>query len=252
MGSVFFVNPILAMAGKNIIKEPLSNKVQTAINELGPDHSFAYYDLQLSDDEIKILKSLKINTIEAYSNYDNLKNLGSEVIAFLKSLNKENEATAEAASQTIVRIVNDIVQASGQETAWVTVRSFIPMSEYDLPRWHTDGYYYEPRTGNPYKFALTLKGAPTLFYRLPANERVAFSALQRKGTAENEYNRQALADLLGFSPEAISIARPTQGVVFIVGSDIAAVHSEPPIHEERLFLSILPGSKAQIKEWKDQ
>lgn len=198
------------------------------------------------------IKSLKINSTEEYNNYGDLKKLGSEAKAFIKSLHKENKTTAEAASQIIVRIVNDIVQASGQETAWVAIRSFIPMSEYDVPRWHTDGYYYEPRTGNPYKFALALKGAPTLFYRLPVSERDAFTTVQRKGTEENGYNRQALADLLGRSPEALSIARPNQGAIFIVGSDNAAVHSEPPIHEERLFISILPGSKAQIKEWKEQ
>jgi len=33
---------------------------------------------------------------------------------------------------------------------------------------------------------------------------------------------------------------------------IAAVHSEPPLKEERLFMSVLPGSKAQIKEWESK
>ncbi len=38
-----------------------------------------------------------------------------------------------------------------------------------------------------------------------------------------------------------------QGVVFAVGSDdVAAVHSDPPIQEKRLFLSIVPGISAQI------
>ena len=32
----------------------------------------------------------------------------------------------------------------------------------------------------------------------------------------------------------------------------AAIHSEPPIKEEKLFMSILPGSKKKIKEWEAQ
>lgn len=247
-----FVDPSVATENKKPMKDTIKDQAQTAINNLSPQNSFAYYDLQLSDQEIKILKSLKINTTDEYNNYGNLNALEPEVRKFIQSLSPKNKTTAEAASQIIVQIVNDIVQASGQETAWIAVRSFTSTSEYDVPRWHTDGYYYEPRRGNPYKFALTLKGESTLFYRLPATERDAFSALQRKGTEQNQYNRHALADLLGRSPEALSITKPNQGAVFIVGSDIAAVHSEPPIHEERLFLSVLPGSREQIKEWEKQ
>lgn len=252
MESIFFSTPILAMEGGNVTKEPLNNGIQTAIKELGPDHSFAYYDLQLSNQEIKILKSLKINSTEEYNNYGNLKDLESGVSSFLKSLNKENDITAEAVSQIIVRIVNDIVQASGQETAWVAVRSSTPTSAWDVPRWHQDGYYYEPRTGNPYKFAITLKGPATLFYKLPSDLKEKFLTLTRKGTEKNGHNREALATLLKPFKKAISIPQPYQGAIFVVGSDNAAVHSEPPIHEERLFLSILPGSREQIKEWKEQ
>jgi hypothetical protein len=252
IGSVFFSNPSRAVGNETIVKESLSNGIQKAIKTLGPDHSFYYYDLQLSDHEIKILKSLRINTTKEYSNYGNLKDLSSEVRAFLRSLNKENEAIAEAAPQIIVRIVNDIVQASGQETAWVAVRSFIPTSEYDVPRWHQDGYYYAPYEGDPYKFAITLKGPATLFYKLPSDLKEKFLTLTREGNEKNGYNRQALATLLKPFKETISIPQPYQGPIFVVGSDNAAVHSEPSIHEERLFLSVLPGSKAQIKEWQEQ
>jgi hypothetical protein len=132
------------------------------------------------------------------------------------------------------------------------LRSFTPTSEYDVPRWHQDGYYYAPYEGNPYKFAITLKGPATLFYKLPPHLKENFLTLTREGMEKNGYNRQALATLLKPFKEAAFIPQPYQGAVFIVGSEYAAVHSEPPIHEERLFLSVLPGSKAQIKEWKDQ
>jgi hypothetical protein len=242
------IEPSLAMDHDEIF----SYRTQTAIKNLGSDKSFAYYDLQLSENEINALQNLKISETDSYDNYGNLKVLEPEVSEFIKSVGKGNETSAKDVSQLIMRLVNDILQGSGQETAWVAVRAFTPTSAYDVPRWHTDGYYFEPYEGNPYKFALTLKGAPTLFYRLPNDKREEFNALQCKGTEQNKYNRQELAALLEMSKEAMSIAEPYQGIVFIVGSDNAAVHSEPAIKEERLFLSVLPGSKKKIKEWETQ
>lgn len=242
---LFFTSPSLG-------KETLPIRIQTALKTLGPNSSFVYYDLQPSESERSALKTLKINTTDAYNNYGNLNVLESEVREFLKTVNNGSESSAQDVARLITRLVKEILQGCGQETAWVTVRSFTSTSEYDLPRWHTDGYYYAPYEGDPYKFAITLKGPPTLFYQLPADKREAFYALQRKGNEKNEYNRQALAEMLSTAKEAISIGQPYQGAVFIVGSNHAAVHSEPPIKEERLFLSILPGSKKQIKEWETQ
>ncbi|OJW52688.1 MAG: hypothetical protein BGO67_09505 [Alphaproteobacteria bacterium 41-28] len=249
---LFFTNPLQAIENKNNREIIFRHGIVTAIQALGSDASFEYYDLHLSEMEIKNLKSIKINLTEQYCNYGNLKELNSGVNEFIKSLNSENKTTAETVSQIIVRIVKGIIEASGQETAWVALRSFTPTSSYDVPRWHTDGYYYEPYAGDPYKFVITLKGAPTLFYKLPGDKRKEFYTLQRKGTERNDYNRQAIAASLGNSKETISVAQPHQGAVFVVGSNHAAIHSEPSIKEERLFLSILPGSNAQIKEWKDK
>jgi hypothetical protein len=241
---ICFMNVSLAMDDGKEARE-----IQAATESLSPRHSFAYYDLHLSENEKSAVNALKIHKTDSYNNYANLNALEPEVRDFIKTLDKGNETNAKEVSHLIVRLVNEILHASGQETAWVAVRAFIPISQYDVPRWHTDGYYFEPYSGDPYKFAVTLKGPPTLFYRLPDNKREEFYTLEHKGTEQNNYNRQVLADMLGKSKEAISIAQPYQGAIFIVGSSNAAVHSEPPLKEERLFMSVLPGSKAQIKEW---
>ena len=59
-------------------------------------------------------------------------------------------------------------------------------------------------------------------------------------------NRETIANMLDIS-QSIA-AGPGHGAIYIVGTKYAAVHSEPPIHEERLFLSIVPGSKSEIQE----
>ncbi|WP_032113978.1 hypothetical protein [Candidatus Paracaedibacter symbiosus] len=234
------------------IENKLRSRIQFAINNLGPKNPFIHYNPQFSKSEEDALKSLKISSPKEYNNYGNLTALECELEEFIESLAKENKGSTKAVSQLIVRLVKDILQGSRQETAWVAVRAFTPTFEYDLPRWHIDGYYYKPFVGNPYKIVMILIGAPTLFYRLPINKRGKFYDLIYEGTKKNNYNRQAIADFLANSKEAISMPQLGQGTVFIVGSSNAAVHSEPAIKKERLFLSVLPGSKEQIKEWKDK
>lgn len=246
MQALFFTSPSLG-------KETLPSRIQATLKTLGPNSSFVYYDLDPSERERNALKTLKINMTDDYNNYGNLDGLESEVRDFLKTLGKGNDTSAQDVSQLITRLVKEVLQGCGQETAWVAVRSFTPTSAYDLPRWHTDGYYYAPYEGDPYKFAITLRGPPTLFYQLPADKREEFYALQRKGNEQNEYNRQALALMLNTVKEAISIGQLYQGAVFIVGSNHAAVHSEPPIKEERLFLSSCPffqGARSKLKNGK--
>lgn len=41
-----------------------------------------------------------------------------------------------------------------------------------------------------------------------------------------------------------------EAIIYLIGDKDAAVHSEPPIHAPRIFVSILPGSKRQINEWR--
>ena len=247
-------------------QDTLITNVQTAINNLGPNNPFAFYDLNLSDNEIKILEKITINPIisNSYENYGNIDKLEVEVSEFIKSLSEENEIIASEASQLITKLVKGLVQASGKETAWVALRPSIPNSEFDLPRWHHDGYYYGPREIQQYKFALVLKGPSTLFCKLSHDEKNAFDILKKKEIQkivqdengkiikfeEDMSNRQALATMIRDFQAPITIANPYQGAVFVVGGNNGAIHSEPPISENRLFLSILPGSKSQIEEFR--
>ena len=216
--------------------------VQKAIKSLNQDLPFVFFNLSLSQEESMALGMIKVESPEEYNNFGNIEALPNEVTTYIKSLGNEDEKTIETVSKTIQRIVHNCIQASGKETAWLTLRASQPHSYFDLARWHIDGYYYQPHY-DQYKFAITLKGAGTLFYKLPRQMREQFSTLLL------EDNRQALAEMLNDSRLVIQV-KADQGAIFIVGSDDAAVHSEPPINEERLFISILPGSKEQIAEWK--
>lgn len=245
-------------------QDTLRANVQTAINTLGFTNPFAFYDLNLSDSEINALKKIVINhpILTNYNNYGNIDKLEIEVNEFIKSISKENEIIAKEVSLLIEKLVKELVQASGKETAWVTLRPSMPNSEFDLPRWHMDGYFYRPYDTQQYKFALLLKGPSTLFCKLSTDHKNAFDILKKKEIQkivqdengkiikyeEDMSNRKALAALISSFQTPIATAKPYQGAVFVVGGNNSAIHSEPPISENRLFLSILPGSKSQIDE----
>ena len=227
------------------------------IGQLNAEKPFFNFTLGLSEEEKTTLRQISIDGTKEYNNFDNLDQFESKTTAFLQSLGNSEELSLRA-SKIIKKVVNDIKAAFNVDAAWVAIRSFTETTEFDEPRLHTDGYYYLPFEGSQYKVAIALKGAGTLFYELPEDFRNIFKEIQNKQTLDNEKeNRAKFVKLLEeYSTQTQCFTYPGEtcsGVVFLVGnSDFAAVHSEPPIHSQRLFLSILPGSKKQIQELHDR
>ncbi len=200
------------------------------------------------------------------NNYGHLDTLESETIDFLKSLGNSDEQ-AQVASKIIYNIVMRDVSSFDGGTGWVSLRSFKPNTSYDLPRWHTDGAFYRSKENFCYKVAYALKGPSTLFLQLPDDMRAEFLNMQSqtfagmtyaeiKSLSEEEIDdlalphRIKLADLLKDSH--VDTVPVNTGTIFITGNPRvhrSAVHSEPPIHKDRLFLSIVPGTYEQIQEW---
>ncbi len=159
---------------------------------------------------------------------------------FLKIGNNSKDLSAWA-TEKIHTLMKRILQASKREVACFLVQSFIPSSDYDIPRWHTDGLYFRaPFDYLAYKFVITLKGPSTLFH--PADP------VLRKIVQEHCYDREYLSKICT-SPEIFS---PNTGEgAFLIGSNWkhnVAIHSEPPIHEERLFFSAIPCNQEQLVE----
>jgi hypothetical protein len=92
-----------------------------------------------------------------------------------------------------------------------------------------------------FKFAVTLMGRPTLFYPIAKDlRRTAWTkTLDRKFL--HEFCRA----------DQILTAKEGEGVIFLAGNwKESALHSEPPIHENRLFFAITPCSEKQLAELK--
>lgn len=92
-----------------------------------------------------------------------------------------------------------------------------------------------------YRFVVTLKGPSTLFYQPEKKE--------RKVINEQRANRAFLKEYV--DPSKIISPQKGEGYFFLAGNfSKGAIHSEPQVHEPRVFLSIIPCNKKELEELK--
>lgn len=204
--------------------------------------SFTYVDLGLTDVDFQCIEGVKFSKIGTgstaqYNRFGDLHLLQEELPDFLRSIGNDVEEVIDGLTKVIIRIVNNVTQSG--KSAWVCVRASTPNRHFDTPRWHMDGAYFAFSEKSCMKFAATLKGPHTLLYDLPDEQRNVFIAQAK--------DRAFLNQLL--DPNKIQSPGRGQGVFFVVGNNaIGAVHSEPKMEENRLFLSILVGEESEIQE----
>jgi hypothetical protein len=227
-----------------------SNPIRDAIPT---DGGHTFFNAALSTAEAALLQNLHVASQAALDNFADLGNLESDLVDFLHTQGNDQQ-TSKAAAAIIQRLVEQSRDAFGAETAWVTLRASIPNSQFDIPRWHTDGYFYEPYQGVQHKVAFAIKGNGTLFGNLTDKWRSAFEECVSRHTYPLTVEMRTETAELMTQHGNIHPTLKNQGVIFTVGDmKRAAIHSEPPITEQRLFLSIVPGSHEQIaslaKRW---
>ena len=223
------------------IREPSIEK--TLVAQLKTTSPYADFSLGMSDKEKALIKNIKIKPIDPYDYFGAVSSFPEkEIEAYLKKLGNEN---APSIAPIITHIVQKVLAVLKKDACWITIRSFTKTNAFDMPRWHTDGNYFDSNAGKQYKIAFTLKGPGTLFYNLPQHLRDRFN--QFEGGCFDPTNRIQCAKLLS-DKDKIHQTPPLHGTIFLVGdAQNAAVHSEPPIYEDRLFISIVPGTKSQIE-----
>jgi len=143
-----------------------------------------------------------------------------------------------------------------EDAYWFALKIGYPDPDFDVRRWHTDGQFWdlalnEGRTS--YKIATVFKGAPTLLVDAIADERAQLLANRDKVYAKMGHEdaemeeRRTGAELLSHLP--VQKCEPGEAVIFrnrAFPGCPAAVHSEPPINEPRIFCSVLFGTQAAI------
>lgn len=191
----------------------VENNITAALDSLGRQHPFVVFDVMYSAAERSALNALKIETTKSYDNFGNLEKLTHEVTSFIGSLGNNSNEISHLIANLVKTLVSDVVTVFIKETAWVAIRSSVATSFWDMPRWHSDGYYYYSSNMNEqYKIAITLKGPSTLFYSMSGELRKKFNTLRF-----DPKNREIIARMLDKSNIAdIELTFPLQLDHFLV------------------------------------
>lgn len=221
----------------------------TLAEALKADKSFSHFSLGLEAGEQEKLAALKVSQEATYDNFGAGDVLQDETAKFIESLGNTKEE-AQLAARVVSRMLEQTLKDFGAESAWVAVRATLPNDDFDIPRWHQDGIFFESENGEQKKVAAVLKGASTLFNGTGGKLRDAFRKAARSRKNDSAETRIELSLLLDQS--LTEQAKAGEGSVFVTGSDRAGVHSEPAMKEARIFFSILPGSKEQIEELRER
>ncbi len=228
------------------------------------DESFFVVDMDLSNEEQECLLNIKIEKeLEQFDYYgsDGSK-LETDLFEYFTDVGDNTALDISCISQLITRLSKDMIEGFEEESVWIMVRVFMPNNAYDIPRWHHDGNYFKT-SKKVYKFVSALRGPQTLFAEKIDAKR--FSELLRKNSdnyieniiKNNNPEKFKTEDLkirreLIETVKEINICKEGQVVIYLVGDEKAAIHSEPKMNTPRIFISILPGSKTQIDEWKNR
>jgi len=225
------------------------------------EKQFKIFNITYTEKELKCIKTFNLGVTNSYDNYgdNNLEDL--EI--FLNKLGSNNQNQIKKMCKIIKKITNIVMSGYKKEQYWLTIRVTQEDHDYDIPRWHCDGYYVGfERRDDLSKFATVLIGPGTLFIKTNEDDRNHFlfvrndeykKSVERNGpnsnTEDDEYRNQMDIKITGNRVQSNN----SQAVIFMAGNgETCGIHSEPPKHKPRMFLSIVPGSTEEINDWKNR
>lgn len=175
----------------------------------------------------------------------------------LKMIGNNSDEDVLKMANIIKRLAKYVCDGYGRKYVWISIRANNPHHSFDTPRWHIDGNFFinpKSKSKQQSKFITVLKGAGTLMIHPHPNPEVLekidklFQDLgsNYKKQMSIEFRKKYDAILVNENKKQLN---NRQGLVFMVGNrDRALIHSEPPMREDRLFISILPGYEYEITE----
>lgn len=144
-------------------------------------------------------------------------------------------------TKAITDVVSRYVREQQKEEALVCVRVTPPKDDYNIPRWHRDSFFFNPDEEKKLVFSLkgpvSLIGKAISLAKFNEEENLLDRLLYDKDLRDPEVMamRERMAqNVTPLPPPALG-----QGVVFSVGSESATIHSEPPLNESRIFVSVV-------------
>lgn len=225
--------------------------------------SSTLFDIEYSDDEKECLQNFKINKVEEYNHYGTIKL--NKLKLFLENLGDNDPKKVILLKNIIKKISKTVIDAYKNEYFWITIR-VTSKTDFPVPRWHKDGPYFEgtDERNDETKFFTTLIGPSTYMIKdekyikiynvLEKKEldeiKKAYDLLKGKYMDEEERKiSYKYSEIYRQKLKKVKIIQPTnyQGIIFKVGTNDSLIHSEPESNEPRIYISIVSGTKKEIK-----
>jgi hypothetical protein len=201
--------------------------------------------------------------------------IAAEASKFLTSVTDAVGGEAVSAIESFVLTTqNDCVGDANQKNAcWLTIRATKPTDAFDIPRWHQDGRMFPCDEGYEdvvrSKYALTMLGPTTLMLQPEAQIFKTFhegefkhfwwfqTSNNHQPTEEeqdqaNDALRYWLSQELEDEPQLQ--VKDGEVVRFSWGRKNSPIHSEPDLISDRVFMTVLYGSEAELRrmcEWRN-
>ena len=149
---------------------------------------------------------------------------------------------------------------------WLTIRASQATHDFDVPRWHTDRNYFDraEQCELHWKLATTLVGPGTLFLsdggKARAIQKKTRHSMKKTIMASHQCRavrclgcadmQQVIRKHLAEKLANYEIVQPGVGdcSFFRVGDEKGAMHSEPPIPGDRVFVNVVPGCELELRK----
>jgi hypothetical protein len=227
---------------KSNIKKYLENK----------DTSYKIFDIKYTEKEKQTINNFKINNEIVFSYYGKFdektllkgyyykkgtKSI-SNILNFISNIGNNKDKDIQIIKDIIYKLLDKVTKGYNKDYIWLDIRITLPNKDFNIPRWHFDGFE------NQSKFVTLLQGLGTLFISdkdIKAKE-IFFKIVDK------EY--KVLANKL----KDADIVQPNnnQGTIFLTGfpknNKLLAIHSEPNNDKSRFFISVMCGTKEEINK----
>lgn len=228
--------------------------------EILKERGVVSFDVGITPEEREAIEAVRIEKELSQFNYYGPAGEGlvEGLSAHLIQLEGNTEATIISLSRLVARVASLVEKDLRKEAVWAMVRVTLPSDDFDIPRWHQDGYYMRQDEGEEYKLVFTIKGPQSRFAEIVDEEGYRSCA---KEDVTNVSEHEGNFDV--YFQEDVRIKRALERTVmesdtipegratfYRVGNGGAKVHSEPPLHEPRIFMSVVAGSLEQVEEFR--
>jgi len=227
------------------------------------------FPINYTKKELECIRKIQITNGNVFSHFGKIGNINPS--KFIQEIGKNTQTVANTFTTLVNKMVDAVCNGYDKDHAWIDIKATKPNDRFNIPRWHMDGSFFtetpEDRKQIQSKFVAIFKGPGTLMVNSTLKDKEKMDDIMRaNGPKTQEDFMKYLNDEQWrmnirmkqnaiFARKKVKQLQNDEGLIFIVGNtEKALIHSEPPMTEERIFISILPGTEKQIenlkKKWK--